>query len=243
MSGGVEHTAGREALQEWARGGESGGGQGAAFDQEVSNVLADSFRGKLQALAPLVPKMPSFWYRQRCSSNTQPDIVLHALDSGDTSPPSPTLRASSRLCSLECHGRLFWRNPEGSVAKPRLSLIAVSVLVLGSFARAALINLLASLCFELAQGCSADKLFCETSNSAERLGWSFVLQTQSAHMRYLWTWLLFFQGRRWKPLFSRKVQSTFSHTCKMTESAVASWQCCFVKNVCVRSFPKSYIWA
>lgn len=45
--------------------------------------------------------------------------------------------------------------------KPLLSFIAVSMLVFGGFTRVALINLLASLCFELAQGCSVDKLYCK----------------------------------------------------------------------------------
>ncbi len=37
-----------------------GWGVSAGFDQGVSDVMADSFRGKLQGLTSLVPGMPLF---------------------------------------------------------------------------------------------------------------------------------------------------------------------------------------
>lgn len=52
MSGGGEDVVGREGLE--GRGGSTG------FDQWVSDVMADSFKGKLQGLTSLVPRMPVF---------------------------------------------------------------------------------------------------------------------------------------------------------------------------------------
>lgn len=52
MSGGDEDVAGRERFR--------GPGGSASFDQQVSDVMADSFRSKLQGLTSLVPRMAVF---------------------------------------------------------------------------------------------------------------------------------------------------------------------------------------
>lgn len=54
MSGGGKDVAGREGVEGW------GGVYSKGFDQRVSYVMADSFRGKLQGLTSLVPGMPVF---------------------------------------------------------------------------------------------------------------------------------------------------------------------------------------
>lgn len=57
MSGGGEDVVGREGLE--GRGGVGRGGS-TGFDQWVSDVMADSFKGKLQGLTSLVPRMLVF---------------------------------------------------------------------------------------------------------------------------------------------------------------------------------------
>ncbi len=84
MAGGGKDVTGREGL-----GGLRWGG-GAGIDQWISDVMADSFRGKLQGLASLVPGMPVFCFNflDRHSRNMLLNtIVGRTLDSGDTSPP------------------------------------------------------------------------------------------------------------------------------------------------------------
>ena len=54
MAGGGKDVSGREGL------GGAGWGGSAGFDQWVSDVMADSFTGKLQALTSLVPEMLVF---------------------------------------------------------------------------------------------------------------------------------------------------------------------------------------
>lgn len=54
MTGGDEDVAGRQAGGEGLEG--LGWGGSAGFDQRVSDVTADSFRGKLQGLNSLVSR-------------------------------------------------------------------------------------------------------------------------------------------------------------------------------------------
>lgn len=66
-----------------------GWGGSAGFDQRVSDVMADSFRGKLQGLTSRVPRMPVFRFNlldRHLSNMLLKTIVGRALDSGDTSP-------------------------------------------------------------------------------------------------------------------------------------------------------------
>lgn len=85
-----------------------GWGESSGFDRWVSDVTADSFRGKLQGLTSLVPGMPVFSFSvldRHSSMALLATIVRHTLDSGDTSPPrAPS--TSSALCSWSAIGSL-----------------------------------------------------------------------------------------------------------------------------------------
>lgn len=59
MAAGDKDVAGREGFFFFLRA-DVGWGGSAGFDQWVSDVMADSFRGKLQGLTSLVPGMPVF---------------------------------------------------------------------------------------------------------------------------------------------------------------------------------------
>lgn len=131
--------------------------------------------------------MAVFWFNflnRHLGNKPLSTIVRATLDSGDTSPP---LTLSTALQDFvhggpltAFHGR-SGESRAGSV-KPLLSFIAVSMLVFGGFTRVALINLLASLCFELAQGCSVDKLYCKRLSC--RLSTICVTVKQSALLHW-----------------------------------------------------------
>lgn len=118
--------------------------------------MADSFRGKLQGLTSLVPGMPVFWFNfldRHLNNMLLNTIVGHTLDSGATSPPL-TLSAPLQDFVHEVPLVSFLvASGESSAVQPLLSFIVVSVLAFHEWPS------LTSLCFELAQGCSTDKLY------------------------------------------------------------------------------------
>lgn len=126
-----------------------GWGGSAGFDQWVSDVMADSFRGKLQGLTSLVPGMPVVWFNflDRHLSNVLLNAVVgRTLDSGATSPPL-MLWAPLQDFVGEVPLVSFLAASWGSGAvQPLLSLIAVGVSAFHEWPS------LTSLCFELAQG-------------------------------------------------------------------------------------------
>lgn len=133
--------------------------------------------------------MAVFWFNflNRHSGNKPLSTIVRAtLDSGDTSPP---LTLSTALQDFvhggpptAFHGR-SGESRAGSETPLKL-YSSKHVGVWGVYTSGvALINLLASLCFELAQGCSVDKLYCKRL-SCRQLSTICVTVKQSALLHW-----------------------------------------------------------
>lgn len=145
----------------WGCGGQGsfrwlGWGESTGFDQWVSDVVADSFRGKLQGLTPLVPGMLVFWFSflDRHSSNMLLNTIVGCtLDSRATSPP---LTLSAPLQGFDGGVPFLWLLGRAECCSASKSLWQLVCWLYTSGPSL-------TLCFEPAPGC------CLTVETAERL--------------------------------------------------------------------------